>query len=82
MDRQLNSDILCEILNAINAHTATLILQKVKSHRGVEMNELADQHAGAAASASDSDIDTLLEQPVGLNPFTYNWTPPLSWPGH
>eukprot|EP00961_Rhodomonas_salina_P249803 3376514-Rhodomonas_salina.2 len=46
------------------------------------MNELADQHAGAAESAQDSNIDTLFEQQVGPNQFTYSWTPLQLWLGH
>eukprot|EP00961_Rhodomonas_salina_P091882 1236425-Rhodomonas_salina.1 len=60
MERQKNADIIKCILDPINLCSAPLTITKVKSHRGVELNELANHHAGAAAAAGeDDDIDTI-----------------------
>eukprot|EP00961_Rhodomonas_salina_P202463 2730835-Rhodomonas_salina.1 len=40
--RQLNADIMKDLLLAINARFAPLHIVKVKSHRGVALNEAAD----------------------------------------
>ena len=49
MEWQTNADIISSILLAINARMAPITLIKVKSHRGVDLNERADALAGAAA---------------------------------
>ena len=52
---QRNADIIMAILLAINQRAATITLVKVKSHRGVELNEVADQLAGQAVDEEASD---------------------------
>ena len=81
MERQKNADIIKCILDAINLRSAPLTITKVKSHRGVELNELADHHAGAAAAAGeDDDIDTIFMPEDGPSPFTFTWLIPSSNP--
>lgn len=51
MNQQLNADIIKDILYMINQRTAATHLVKIKSHRGVYLNEEADKQADAAATA-------------------------------
>ena len=55
---QLNADILCDILLAINMQEALMTIMKVKSHSGVYLNDQADELAGAARTAADDSVGT------------------------
>jgi ribonuclease HI len=58
MRRQRNADIIRDILTAINLRSAPTHLVKVKSHRGIHLNELADEAAGMAKAAPAEIADT------------------------
>jgi hypothetical protein len=47
---------------------------KVKSHRGVDLNERADILAGAAVGAEDEEVDTIFTPPPPDAEFEYKWT--------
>ena len=76
---QRNADIIVQILLAINARASPLTVIKVKSHRGVELNEYADILAGAATEAGEpgeeDDIDTLYVPSPPDSAVTYQWVP-------
>ena len=46
MRHQKNADIIMPLLEALNERTKETHVIKIKSHRGVELNELADREAG------------------------------------
>jgi ribonuclease HI len=75
MEWQRNADIIVDILLAINARAGPITIVKVKSHRGVCLNEHADVLAGAAAAADSDEVDTLFTPSPPDNQFTYSWTP-------
>ena len=58
MRRQLHADIIKQILLAINLRSAPTTIVKVKSHRGIALNEMADQAAGWARLAPPEEVDT------------------------
>ena len=58
MRHQRNADIIRDILMAINLRTAPTHLVKVKSHRGILLNEMADEVAGSAQAAAAEAVDT------------------------
>ena len=55
--RQRNADILEVILRDINRRTAPVRVVKVKSHRGIPLNEEADVWAGTAAAAAADEVE-------------------------
>ena len=55
MKWQRNADVLMAILLAINLRTTPVTLVKVKSHRGVALNEVADQLAGCAVDDDEAE---------------------------
>ena len=57
MRRQLNADILKQILLAVNRRSAATRIVKVKSHRGVFLNEVADGEASYARLGPPEIID-------------------------
>ena len=74
MRHQRNADIIRDILRAINLRQAPTHIVKVKSHRGVYLNELADQEAGAVCNAAPEETDTRYCDfvPDG-DGFSYTW---------
>ena len=75
MEWQRNADILQAILLAINQRQSPITIVKVKSHRGVDLNERADILAGAAVGADGEEIDTLFTPAPPDACMTYMWTP-------
>ena len=64
MRQQKNSDIIMPLLEALNERTKETHIIKVKSHRGVELNELADREAGEVidddeAALKFTDVEAL-----------------------
>eukprot|EP00961_Rhodomonas_salina_P127565 1720138-Rhodomonas_salina.1 len=59
------------LLLAINARTAPIHIVKVKSHRGVVLNESADSAAGLAAV--DDDADLLFPDDHAIEGMTFSW---------
>mmetsp|Transcript_35403 Transcript_35403/g.72869 ORF Transcript_35403/g.72869 Transcript_35403/m.72869 type:complete len:570 (+) Transcript_35403:200-1909(+) len=71
---QKHADILKLILEVINRRKAPTRIVKVKSHRGVAINEWADRLAGEAASAPDDEVDTLYHgPPPDVVPMVFTW---------
>ena len=56
MRQQKNSDIIMPLLTALNERTAATHIIKIKSHRGMELNELADREAGIIVSDKEARI--------------------------
>ena len=75
MEWQKNADILQDILLAINNRSGQITISKVKSHRGVEMNERADLLAGMAVGAEEEDAATLFTPAPPDSMMHYSWTP-------
>jgi ribonuclease HI len=78
MERQKNADIVRGLLEAINHRSAHVHIVKVKSHRGVQLNEIADSEANAAAQAdpeatADSGIPILFDSPPEHPSFSFTW---------
>ena len=71
--RQRNSDIFEKMLTDISLRTAPLRVVKVKSHRGVTMNEEADHWAGVAASAPSTEVDWHFSTLPPDNKMTFAW---------
>ena len=71
MTRQLNADIMKDLLLAINARLAPLHIVKVKSHRGVALNEAADVAAGLVAV--DDDADLLFPDDHAIDGMSFSW---------
>eukprot|EP00961_Rhodomonas_salina_P278756 3765817-Rhodomonas_salina.1 len=63
MTRQKNTDIIQGIMILINGRTARLTIVKVKSHRGVSLNETADRLAGQITGDEDAELLFELDQP-------------------
>lgn len=74
MSRQLNADIIKQLLQFINARRAPIRVVKIKSYRGVQLNEAADQAAGAAAAADPIEADTYFDCTSQDSTFTFSWT--------
>jgi hypothetical protein len=74
---QRNADILMKILLAINARSSPITIVKVKSHRGVQLNEQADVLADTAASpppdGEDDGIDTMYIPEPPDSAINYQW---------
>ena len=79
MTWQRNADIIVKILLAINNRSAPLTIPKMKSHRGVELNEIADGLADTAATpppeGEDDELDTLCVPAPPDSAMTYQWMP-------
>jgi len=73
--RQLNADIFQQILSDIIARSAPLRIVKVKSHRGVALNDEADMWAGHAAAAPSTEVDWYFSLPPPDAEMTFTWTP-------
>ena len=71
MDWQRNADVLQKILLAVNQQSSPITIVKVKSHRGVDLNERADILAGAAVGAEDEEVDTIFTPPPPDAEFEY-----------
>eukprot|EP00961_Rhodomonas_salina_P139304 1874609-Rhodomonas_salina.2 len=71
MTRQLNADIMKDLLLAINARSAPLRIVKVKSHRGVALNEAAD--AAARLVAVDDDANLLFPDNHAIDGMSFSW---------
>ena len=61
---QKHADIIKLILTCINQRSAPTHVVKVKSHRGVYLNEQADIEAGKAAAADSDQVDTRYPFPL------------------
>ena len=80
MSWQRNANIIVQILLAINGRSSSVTVVKVKSHRGVQLNEQADVAAGYAADAPDGEgmedsVDTLYVPEPPDSAVQYQWVP-------
>eukprot|EP00961_Rhodomonas_salina_P191570 2585625-Rhodomonas_salina.1 len=71
MNRQLNADVMRALLLAINVRSAPIHVVKVKSHRGVALNEAADAAAGQAAV--DNNADLLFPDDNAIDGMSFSW---------
>jgi ribonuclease HI len=73
LSRQRNADILERILSDINARSARTTVVKVKSHRGIPLNEEADVWAGTAAAADSEEVEWYFATDPPDNAMTFTW---------
>eukprot|EP00961_Rhodomonas_salina_P086255 1159269-Rhodomonas_salina.1 len=71
MTRQLNAYVMKTLLLAINARSAPIHVVKVKSHRGVALNEASDGAAGLAGVDDYSDL--LFPEDHTIDGMTFSW---------
>eukprot|EP00961_Rhodomonas_salina_P184999 2498019-Rhodomonas_salina.1 len=71
MTRQINADVMKQLLLAINAQSAPLHVVKVKLHRGVALNEAADEAAWLAAL--DDNADLLFPEDFTIEGMMFTW---------
>ena len=81
MRQQKHADIMMPLLEALNARTKETHIIKVKSHRGVELNELADREAGVVIGDKEADLIFADVPSIGKMRFTWEgkpkWDPKL-----
>ena len=75
MEWQKNADILQAILLAINERVGPITIAKVKSHRGVDLNERADLLAGMAVGEEEEETATLFTPAPPDSTMKYSWKP-------
>ena len=74
MRQQKNADIIVPLLLVLNDRTKPTHIIKVKSHRGMELNELADREAGEIIGDKDATIYFTDVPPMDKMWFTWEVT--------